>query len=344
MRSRFYPSIVAAAFAALLTPILAQDAPEVKVMRVDQFELAPGIITAQIAKHFNATPLAVESRIKGAVLASLSQEISSSKLLTLAVRDESLERLKKEWKVSEELGSGKSEDALTGPSVADANYLAYAKIEEFIYKNEGAVRLPGGFTFAPWNIIVDLSLEITTRKTGTKKVIKEVYNYNAIERSVIPRLPEAAQKAMEKKYDLVDSDAGVFRAAINGLAKKLAQRVLDSYCPIRITSARGKLFNIDRGRAAGLKEGHIMELTERADDELGTDSGFPIGQARVKTVKEDSTLMELLSDEGVEELKGDRTKLTVTRPVEAKFAEPEPKPVAPSNTPSSKTGSSKKSK
>ncbi len=82
-----------------------------------------------------------------------------------------------------------------------------------------------------------------------------------------------------------------------------------------------------------------MELTERADDEFGTDSGFPIGKARVKTVKEDSTLMELVSDEGVEELKGDRSKLTVTRPVEAKFAEPEPKPAAPS-----KTGSSKKSK
>jgi hypothetical protein len=82
-----------------------------------------------------------------------------------------------------------------------------------------------------------------------------------------------------------------------------------------------------------------MELTERADDEFGTDSAFPIGKARVKTVKEDSTLMELVSDEGVEELKGDRTKLTVTRPVEAKFAEPEPKPAAPP-----KTNSLKKSK
>ena len=339
MRPRFYQFILAVACAAVVSPVLAQVDLEVKVMRVDQFELAPGIITAQIAKHFNATPSAVESRIKGAVLASLSQEISSSKLLTLAVRDESLERLKKEWKVSEELGSGKSEDALTGPSVDDANYLAYAKIEEFIYKNEGAVRLPGGFTFAPWNIIVDLSLEITTRKTGTKKVIKEVYNYNAIERSVITRLPEAAQKAMEKKYNLVDSDAGVFRAAINGLAKKVGTRVLDVFCPPRIINVRGNMFIVDRGRAAGMQEGHIVELTERADDEFGTDASFPLGKARVKSVKEETSVLELMSTDGAAELAGDKTKLTITRPLDPKTADPEP--VAP---PPSKTGSSKKSK
>jgi hypothetical protein len=349
MRPRFYQTILAVACAAVVSPVLAQVDLEVKVMRVDKFEVAPSVITGDIVKHFKAEASAVESRLKGSALATLSQELSSTKLMSLAVRDDSLKRLAEEWKLSEELGSGKSEDALTGPSVADADYLAYAKIEELTINRTPNDSFPG-FSFTPWNIIVEISLEVTTRKTKTKKVLKEVFEYSALEKSVLTsiykhsRQPEVMRKSLEQKYDILDSDAGVIRGAMNGLAKKLAQRVLDSYCPIRITSARGKLFNIDRGRAAGLKEGHIMELTERADDEFGTDSGFPIGKARVKTVKEDSSLMELVSDEGVEELKGDRTKLTVTRPVEAKFAEPEPKPVAPSSTPSSKTGSSKKPK
>lgn len=336
--SRFFPSIFAAAFAAILTPILAQDAPEVKVMRVDKFEVASGIVTPEIARHFQASPAAVESRLKGTALATLSQELSSSKLLTLAVRDDSLKRLSEEWKVSEELGSGKSEDASSGPSVDDANYLAYAKVEEFVFKRE-PVRLPGGFSFTPWNMIVELSLEITTRKTGTKKVIKEVYNYNAIEKSVIARIPEAAQKAMEKKYNLADSDAGAFRAGINGLAKKLGNRVLDVLCPPRIINVRGNMFIVDRGRAAGMQEGHVVELTDRADDEFGTDAGFPLGKARVKSVKEETSVLELMSTEGATELAGDKTKLTITRPLDPKTAEPEPSPAAPS-----KTGSSKKSK
>jgi hypothetical protein len=326
MRHRFYASILAAAFAALLTPILAQDAPEVKVMRVDKFEFAPGIVTDEVAKRFNASKSDLESRLKGMVLATLSQELSSTKLLTLAVRDESLRRLKEEWRVSEELGSGKSDDAATGASVDDAGLLAYAKIEDFVASRVHNERK----TAFVWRLNMTISLEVTTRKSGTKKVYKEDFEASG---NGLTYAPMIGKELPKNQPDYTDS---MIRQLADGISKKLGMRVIDSHCPIRITSARGKLFNIDRGRAAGLKEGHIMELTERADDEFGTDSGFPIGKARVKTVKEDSTLMELVSDEGVEELKGDRTKLTVTRPVEAKFAEPEPKPVAPSNTRSSK--------
>jgi hypothetical protein len=333
MRSRFYPSTLAAAFVALLTPILAQDAPEVKVMRVDKFEFAPGIVTKKIEDRFQASAANVENRLKGVLLATLSQEISSTKLLTLAVRDESLKRLKEEWKVSEELGSGKSGDAATGPSVDDAHYLAYAKVEDFVadFSRLTSKKDPS-LALTEWKLQVTISLEVTARKTGTKKVLKEEFEASGKGTNFLVngKLPDR---------NAPDFDAVMVKQLADGVSKKLGMRVVDSLCPIRITSARGKLFNIDRGRAAGIKEGHIMELTERADDEFGTDSGFPIGQARVKTVKEDSSLMELLSDEGVEELKGDRTKLTVTRPVEAKFAEPEPKPAV-----ASKTGSSKKSK
>jgi hypothetical protein len=335
MRPRFYQTILAVACAAVVSPVLAQVDLEVKVMRVDKFEFAPGIVTEALAQRFNASKTDLESRLKGVVLATLSQEISSSKLLTLAVRDESLERLKKEWKVSEELGSGKSGDAATGPSVDDAQYLAYAKIESFNADRHPTAKKADGTPLAfKWEMDIVISLEITTRKTGTRKVLREDFTTSGA--GVTFMRADGGEITSKTTPDFTNV---MIRGLVDGVSKKLGMRVLDSYCPIRITSARGKLFNIDRGRAAGLREGHIMELTERADDEFGTDSGFPIGKARVKTVKEDSSLMELVSDEGVEELKGDRTKLTVTRPVEAKFAEPEPRPAAPS-----KPGSSKKSK
>jgi hypothetical protein len=335
MSPRSYPKILATAFALVVTPAVAQvDLAVKKVIRVDKFEFAPSIIIPDIAKRFNAEPSAVESRLKGSALASLGQELSSTKLMELAVRDDSLKRLVEEWRVSEEFGSRKSGDTLGIPTVADANYLAYAKVEELVVKRVQDKEL--GVPFSRCYMVVDVSLEVTTRKLGTKKVLQEAFEYNWVERSVVnssckyTHQPEVFKNRVEQKYNILDGDAGVIRGAMTGLSKKLAQRVLDSYCPIRITGAKGKLFNIDRGRAAGIKEGHIMELTERVDDEFGTDPGFPIGQARAKAVKEDSTLMELLSEEGLQELKRDRTKLTVTRPVEEKFAEPEPKPAVPS--------------
>ncbi len=115
--------------------------------------------------------------------------------------------------------------------------------------------------------------------------------------------------------------------------------MLDVFCPPRIINVRGNMFIVDRGRAAGMQEAHVVELTDRADDEFGTDAGFPLGKARVKSVKEETSVLELMSTEGATELAGDKTKLTITRPLDPKTAEPEPSPAAPS-----KTGSSKKSK
>ena len=60
---------------------------------------------------------------------------------------------------------------------------------------------------------------------------------------------------------------------------------------------------------------------------------------REEQVKEETSVLELMSTDGAAELAGDKTKLTITRPLDPKTAEPEP--VAP---PPSKTGSSKKSK
>ncbi|NBV35386.1 MAG: hypothetical protein EBR81_16755, partial [Proteobacteria bacterium] len=48
-----------------------------------------------------------------------------------------------------------------------------------------------------------------------------------------------------------------------------------------------------------------------------TDAGFPLGKARVKTVKEETCVLELVSAAGAEELAKDKTKLTITRPLDS---------------------------
>lgn len=335
MSYSFSSRILGAVFAVAVTPILAQDAPEVKVMRVDKFEFEPEIVTPKIAKCFDASPAAVESRLKGSILATLSQELSSTKLLSLAVRDDSLRRLAKEWKVSEELGSGKNDDAATGPSVDDASYLAYAKVEDLVAVLRTESKTVGGrvYSVGEWKIGAAISLEVTTRKTGTKKVLKEEFEVSGNGSNF--GVDAQNQKRLENNVQAFD--AAIVRKFVDGISKKLGMRVLDVFCPTRIINVRGNMFIVDRGRAAGMKEGQIVELTERGDDEFGTDAGFPLGKARVKSVKEETSVLELVSTEGAAELAGDRAKLTITRPLDPKVEQREPV-VAP------KVGPSKKSK
>ena len=73
-----------------------------------------------------------------------------------------------------------------------------------------------------------------------------------------------------------------------------------------------------------MKEGQIVELTDRADDEFGTDAGFPLGKARVKTVKEETCVLELVSNDGSAELAKDKSKLTITRPLDSPAFASEP--------------------
>ncbi len=316
MNRRVFFAALTAVLSCPLPQSFAQDAPQVQVMRVDKFELAPGIVTPDIARRFQAAPQAVESRLKGAVLATLSQELSSSKLLSLAVRDDSLKRLTEEWKVSEQIGSGKSEDVASGPSVDDANFLAYAKIEDFVADYRTISN--GAGAAAKWKLRITISLEVTTRKTGTKKVIKEDFEEagNGIVSSVRIGAP--------------DFDSGKVRDLADGVAKKLGMRVLDTYCPPRVIQVRGAMFIVDRGRAAGMKEGQVVELNDKADDEFGTDAGFPLGKARVKSVKEETSVLEVLSNEGMEALAGDKSKLTISRPLEnVPAASPQLSPESP---------------
>lgn len=291
---------------AFVSAARAQDSPAAKVMRLDKLELAPGIVTREVAARFQAQPKDVESRLRGAVLATLAQELSSSKLLKLAVRDRSLSRLAEEWKLSEELGNGKTDDAFTGPGVDDANYLGYATIEDFVADYRGIQNAAG--VAGIWKLRITISLEVTERKTGTKRVIKEDFEENG------------SGKVSSARIGAPNFDSGHVRSLADGVAKKLGMRVLDSLCAPRIIQVRGRLFIVDRGRAAGMKEGQLVEVSEPADDQLGTDAGFPVGKAVVKSVKEETCVLELVSAEGEPDLSRVEIKksFTISRPVDAR--------------------------
>lgn len=285
--------------------VLAQDPVAAKVIRLDKLELAPGIVTKEIAARFQASPKDVESRLRGAVLATLAQELSSSKLLKLAVIDDSLTRLVQEFERSEQLGSGKSEDS-AGLTAKEANFLAYATIEDFVADYSSIQNAAGAA--AKWKLRITISLEVTERESGTKRVIKEDF--------------EDAGKGIVSSARLgaPNFDSGSVRNLADGVAKKLGMRVLDSLCAPRIIQVRGRRFIVDRGRAAGMKEGQVVELSEPAENQLGTDAGFPVGKAVVKSVKEETSVMELISADGEPDLSKVeiKTSFTISRPVDAR--------------------------
>jgi hypothetical protein len=280
LRFAFRPALFA--FIALLGGIApAQDPAATKVMVVEKLELAPGLVTSEIAKRFHAAPLDVEARLRGAVLATLSQELSSSKMLRLAVRDESLDRLVKEWKVSEELGSGSAQSL--DLSVASADLIAFAKIEDFV-ADYSSLKNAGGAA-AKWRLRITVSLEITERNGGTRRVLKEDFEH------------AGSGIVSSARLGVPDFDSGTVRKLADGVTKKLGVRVLDLYCPPKILSVRGRQFIVDRGRMAGMREGQWVELSEFAEGGAGTDAAFPVGKAVVKSVKEETSILELVSVE-----------------------------------------------
>ena len=257
----------------------AQDPAAPKVMVVEKLELAPGLVTPEVAKRFHAGVQDVESRLRGAVLSTLSQELSSSKMLRLAVRDESLDRLVKEWKVSEELGNAQSLDL----SVASADLLAFGKIEDFV-ADYSSLKNAGGAA-AKWRLRITVSLEVTERNGGTRRVLKEDFEH------------AGSGIVSSARLGMPDFDSGTVRKLADGVVKKLGVRVLDLYCPPKILSVRGRQFIVDRGRMAGMKEGQWVELSEFAEGGAGTDAAFPVGKAVVKSVKEETSILELVSVE-----------------------------------------------
>jgi hypothetical protein len=240
----------------------------------------------------------VEDRIKGAFASTLAQELSATKLMQLAVRDKSLDALKKEWQVSEELGKPAADaggDGGPDMSVQQADYIAYAKINDFVTDR----KVFGSEEAAIWTNSISATLEITKVNGGTKKVITETVSDGGRGRRGVGG--EAANFNAQQIQNITQK-----------LSKRLAERILDNYSPPKVIAHRGALIIMDRGEAAGVKIGDTYKIIERVDSTYGTDAGFPFGNATVEFVNEDTANLRLdpsVPDFGPDEL----SKLTLQK-------------------------------
>lgn len=229
--------------------------------------------------QIDALRASVEDRIKGAFAATLAQEMSATKLMQLAVRDKSLDSLKKEWQVSEELGkpaANGSGDGGPDMSVSQADYIATAKITDFVTDR----KVFGSEEAAIWTNTISATLEITKVNGGTKKSITETVSEGGKGRRGVGG--EAANFNAQQIQNITQK-----------LSKKLSERILDNYSPPKLIARRGALIIMDRGEAAGVKVGDSYKLIERVDSTYGTDAGFPFGNATVEMVNEDTSNLRL---------------------------------------------------
>lgn len=254
------------------------------VTQTDKIEVTSGQISREVSRkvdtvnnsaQVNELKESVEDRIKGAFTAALAQELSATKLLQLAVRDKSLEALKREWQVSEELGKSKGGDEAE-MSVEKADYIATVKIEDFVADR----KVLGNEEAAIWSNLMSASFELTRVGTGTKKIITESVSDGGKGRKGVGG--EASNFNAQQIRDLTQK-----------LAKRLAERILDNVSPPKVIAQRGRKIIIDRGLAAGVSVGDTFTLIEKADNSFGTDAGFPLGTATVEFVNEDTSNLNL---------------------------------------------------
>jgi hypothetical protein len=266
-----------ALFLVSLAVTVHANPPKVKVVQLESLQINEGLITDEIVKRFDTKAVGetieiqrsgVENRIRGIFAASLAQQLSATKLLQLAVRDQSLQTLQKEWMASEELGK-------SGPveiGVENANFVATVRIEDFVADR----KVLGNERAAIWKNSMTASFEITDVATGTKKVITETVSDEGKGRKGVGGVA-------------ANFDARQIKGLCDQITEKMASRILDNISPPRIIAARGNKVIIDRGRAAGVKVGDKFRLIERVDESLGTDAGFPLGSATVEFVNEDTS-------------------------------------------------------
>ena len=288
--------------ATILSILCAQlafaNAPSIKVVQLESLKINEGLITDEIVKRFDTKASGinialqrqgVEDRIRGIFASSLAQQLSATKLLQLAVRDESLQTLQKEWLVSEELGK-------SGPSeigVENADFIAVARVEDFVADR----KVLGNERAAIWKNSMTASFEITDVKSGTKKIITESVADEGKGRKGVGGVA-------------ADFDAQQIKQLCDNISNKMATRILDNISPPKVIAARGNKIIIDRGRAAGVNIGDKFQLIEKVDDTFGTDAGFPIGSATVEFINEDTS--NLLCD-GVIDPNISKENITLSR-------------------------------
>lgn len=279
----------------------AENGPKIQVIQLESLDINEGLVTDEIAKRFDskatrddisALRTQVENRISGMFSAALAQQLRASRLIQLAVRDESLQILQKEWLVAEELGIA-SDDDEGGIGVSKADHIAKARIEDIVADR----RVLGNEVAAIWKNSITASLDIITVSNGTKKTITEsVTDEGKGRKGVGGKAP--------------DFDADQIRDMLTRLSGKLASRIIDSYSPPKVIARRGSKIIVDRGTAAGVAVGDKFQIIEKLDDDLWSDAGFLLGIATVELVAEETSNLDC-GDALPSDI--DKSKLTLKR-------------------------------
>ncbi len=274
MNSRLLPWI-AACLCATLSHGQTQSTPTpAKLITLEKIELGQGLVSLEVAERFGLQPALVESRLRAAFAANLSAQLSSSRQIKLSAREESLNKLMKEWEIAEKLGNP-SADGATVPGVDKADYVANALITDFIAKRETLV-LGGEVAAAKWKMQIEASIELIEVSTGRKLEV------------LTQRAEKAGQSRGSANFTTLE-----IQEVNRELATQLAARVTDILSPIRIVAIRGDDFIIDRGKAASIKVGDHFTLLEPAEGSDDPDAAFPIGEASVVLVTEKTSNLRL---------------------------------------------------
>lgn len=252
-------------------PVLAQS-PKPKLINLEKIEIEPGLISLEVGSRFGLAPAGVESRLRGAFAANLAAQLSSSRGVSLVAREESLTKLMKEWEIAEKLGNPPEDGAQPAiPGVDRADYVATATLTDLV-ANRDTLVLGGRVAAAKWKLLIEASVELVEVSTGRKVAL------------ITERVEEGGQARGNANFTTAE-----IQAVNRKLAAALATRLVDSISPIRIVAVRGDDFIIDRGKSANVKAGDKYTLLEPAAAPGFSDASFPVGQAVVVHVNENSS-------------------------------------------------------
>ena len=258
-------------FCLFTLPAFAQ-LPQPKLIQLEKIEIQSGLISQEVGSRFGLEPAAVESRLRGAFAANLAAQMSSSRGVSLAAREESLSKLMKEWEIAEKLGNLPDDGTPPAmPGVDRADYVATAMLTDLV-ANRDTLVLGGRVAAAKWKLLIEASVELVEVSTGRKVAL------------ITERVEEGGQARGNANFTTAE-----IQAVNRKLAAALATRLIDSISPIRIVAVRGDDFIIDRGKSANVRVGDKYTLLEPVTTPGFSDASFPVGQAVVVHVNENSS-------------------------------------------------------
>jgi hypothetical protein len=190
-----------------------------KVISLTSLSMASGVMTPAIAAILESSPAKAEDRFKGALLSTLGSTLSASKEVQLAVRDESLRRLEKEWETADAFGGGKSEAAGSEQTVQEARYLAIMTVQDLTIVEAAHTQGVAG-SAVRWNLSARVSCELLDAVDGSKQVFEEDVKGSTTKviRQNSRRFAPTGPIAM---------DANNLRSFADAISKKVAASIFD---------------------------------------------------------------------------------------------------------------------